>query len=43
LGEALLALSALASMLEGQQENPNRACERDKYTQADFDEQVFVR
>ena len=47
LSEAFLALSALASTLEGQQENPkgnpNRACDRDKRTSGDFDKQVFVR
>jgi hypothetical protein len=47
LSEVFLALSALASTLEGQQQNPkgnpNRACERDKRTGGDFDKQVFVR
>jgi hypothetical protein len=46
LSEVFLALSALASTLEGQQQNPkrkpNRACERDKRTGGDFDKQVFV-
>ncbi|MEI8294608.1 MAG: hypothetical protein WCG66_11625 [bacterium] len=47
LSEVFLALSALATTLEGQQQNPkrkpNRACERDKRTGGDFDKQVFVR
>jgi hypothetical protein len=47
LSEALFPLSALASTLEGQQQNPkgkpNRACERDKRTSGDFDKQVFVQ
>ena len=47
LSEGFLALSALASTLEGQQQNPkgkpNRACDRDKRTSGDFDKQVFVR
>ena len=47
LSEAFLALSAVASTLEGQQQNPkgkpNRACERDKRSCCDFDKQVFVR
>jgi hypothetical protein len=47
LSEALFPLSALASTLEGQQQNPkgkpDRACERDKRTGCDFDKQIFVR
>ena len=47
LSEGFLALSALASTLEGQQQNPkgnpNRACERDNRTGGDFDKQVLVR
>jgi hypothetical protein len=47
LSEAFLALSALASRLEGQQQNPKgnpqRACERDEGISGDFDKQVFVR
>jgi hypothetical protein len=42
-----LALSALASTLEGQQQDPrgkpNRACECDNRTSGDFDKQVLVR
>ncbi len=47
LSEVFIALSALASTLEGQQQNPkgnpNRACECDNRTSCDFDKQVFVR
>jgi hypothetical protein len=47
LSEALFPLSALASTLDWQQQNPKgnpqRACEGDKRTGCDFDKQVFVR
>ena len=47
LSEALFPLSALASTLDWQQQNPKgnpqRACERDKRTGCDFDKQGFVR
>ena len=47
LSKVFLALSALASTPEWQQQNPKgkpqRACERDKRTGGDFDKQVLVR
>lgn len=47
LSKVFLALSALASTPEWQQQNPKgnpqRACERDKRTGGDFDKQGFVR